>query len=343
MNEFFNKLKYFEEVEKEPAQIYYHYTSLSALYNIVTNQTLWLTSLKSSNDKRELYYKPEQFIQDFRNVCSTEKHENTKRWLESYSRVLDAHYDDFIKLCKLKRTPYALCLSKKKDNLTHWDRYAAKCSGVCIGINVSALKIYFQRMAIGWFAESLFSIAQITYNQTDIEKRIRNFVAGSINSFMNPNAPHSKDLPPLTESQKTNIAINSLAITYLEIAKFSKNPSFVDEDEVRFYFDAESIKATRDLIRQLDLEMQSELSQNISIHFDEIVQQLEIQNDFFTLTQSGIRSYRKLCLKNIWGSGTIPEIILGPMCVQNRNELLRFLNANGLQGTKVSVSKVPIR
>lgn len=45
----------------------------------------------------------------------------------------------------------------------------------------------------------------------------------------------------------------------------------------------------------------------------------------------------------IWGSGTITEIMLGPMCIQNRNELKHFLKANGLVGTKVSVSSVPIR
>ena len=43
------------------------------------------------------------------------------------------------------------------------------------------------------------------------------------------------------------------------------------------------------------------------------------------------------------GSGTIPEIILGPMCIQNRKELKYFLKANGLEGTKISVSSVPIR
>ena len=61
------------------------------------------------------------------------------------------------------------------------------------------------------------------------------------------------------------------------------------------------------------------------------------------MTKAGIRSYKNLCLDEIWGSGVIPEIIIGPQCVQNRNELQRFLKANGLEGTKVSISKVPIR
>lgn len=38
----------------------------------------------------------------------------------------------------------------------------------------------------------------------------------------------------------------------------------------------------------------------------------------FCLTRSGIRSYKELCLKEVWGAGVIPEIILGPMCIQKR-------------------------
>ena len=59
MNEPHNKLKYFEQTEGVPAQIYYHYTSLDALYAIVQSRTFRLMSLKSSNDRTELFYKPE--------------------------------------------------------------------------------------------------------------------------------------------------------------------------------------------------------------------------------------------------------------------------------------------
>lgn len=61
------------------------------------------------------------------------------------------------------------------------------------------------------------------------------------------------------------------------------------------------------------------------------------------MTAREIRGYKDLCLNEVWGDGTIPEIILGPMCTQNRSKLVRFLKANGLEGTKLSVSKIPIR
>lgn len=36
--------------------IFYHYTSINSLYNIIMSRELWLTNLKSSNDKSERYY-----------------------------------------------------------------------------------------------------------------------------------------------------------------------------------------------------------------------------------------------------------------------------------------------
>ena len=93
--------------------------------------------------------------------------------------------------------------------------------------------------------------------------------------------------------------------------------------------------------------MAKELDEDGEIGFEKLfldfVAKLEIEKEHFMMSRAGIRSFHNLCLEEIWGSGLIPEIILGPMCVQNRKELERFLRSNGLGDTKVSVSKVPIR
>lgn len=36
--------------------IFYHYTSINSLYNIIMSRELWLTNLKSSNDNRKILY-----------------------------------------------------------------------------------------------------------------------------------------------------------------------------------------------------------------------------------------------------------------------------------------------
>lgn len=90
-------------------------------------------------------------------------------------------------------------------------------------------------------------------------------------------------------------------------------------------------------------QIEEKVYQNLRKNFLELVDSLNIRNEDFAMTRSGIRGYHNLCLSEIWGSGVIPEIVLGPMCVQNKNELQRFLKSNGLEGTKVTISSVPIR
>lgn len=125
--------------------------------------------------------------------------------------------------------------------------------------------------------------------------------------------------------------------------RFAKNPSFIDEGEVRFYFDKQSVPETIALIAGMADYGNAELCKKLKTNFEGLVKKLKIEPEKFFLSKSGIRGYHSLCLEEIWGPGVITEIILGPMCVQNRNELLRFLSENGLSGTKVCVSKVPLR
>ena len=114
MNEFYNKMKYFEDTEGIQEETYYHYTTLEALYNIVKNKTFWLTSLKSSNDKKELYYKASDFLEDFSELCETEQDENIKRYFQLINKSIKSHEKEFYSVFKEKDTPYELCLCEKK-------------------------------------------------------------------------------------------------------------------------------------------------------------------------------------------------------------------------------------
>lgn len=69
MNEFYNKMKYFEDTEGIQEETYYHYTTLEALYNIVKNKTFWLTSLKSSMIKKNCIIKHQIFLKIFPNYA----------------------------------------------------------------------------------------------------------------------------------------------------------------------------------------------------------------------------------------------------------------------------------
>lgn len=340
MNRFENRMKFFEEVEEVKPRVYYHYTSLDALFNIISNRTLWLTSLKSSNDKKELFYTVDDFIRDFEFVYETEEKASVKKCFEILKCNIHTNIEKFRKECTRKRKPYALCLSDKRDNLTHWDRYAASSAGVCIGINVAALNVLSSRMATAGFGSSLFDIGKALYTEEDIRRFIRHTTIHNMNVLM--------DITKEEPKEKFIELITKYGYTYivgicLDVMRFAKNPSFIDEGEVRFYFDKQSIPETIALIDGLADEGNAELCAKLKANFQELVEKLKIESEKFYLSKSGIRGYHSLCLEEIWGPGVIPEIILGPMCVQNRNELLRFLSENGLSGTKVCVSKVPLR
>lgn len=334
-----NRLTYFRDVEHVNPKIFYHYTSLDALFNIVTSKTFRLTSLRSSNDKKELSYSCDEFLTTFRSIFENELDANARQCFQKMINSVDEDPLIFNKECKINRASYALCLSNKRDNLTHWDRYAANCAGVCIGFNAAAINILLRRTDNSIFGTSLFEIAKALYTKEQIAQDIKN----SITYFANilPKRANSTGEINLYELIEKN-SFAFMVSMYRKVKKFRKNGSFVDEDEVRLYYEAESIPDTREFIKSICKNLDNE-GDHFSKSFDALVKDLKIDEEHFMISRLGIRSYHDLCLDKIWGSGLIPEIILGPMCVQNRAELLCFLRDNGLGDTKVSSSKVPIR
>ncbi|MBQ8893236.1 MAG: DUF2971 domain-containing protein [Clostridia bacterium] len=334
-----NTMRYFQEHYDISPEIYYHYTSLEALYNIVSSKTFRMTSLKSSNDKKELSYRSGNFISDFKSMCDAEKDQNTKNYFKLILKSYNQNTQTFSNLCTAKRTPYALCLSNCRDNLTHWDRYASNCTGVCIGVNLSALKVHFKRTPIEPFGMILFDVGDTLYTAETLKKYIRNTTINFIDWFQN--------LKSENETLEESILKNGymcLAVICRRIMKFAKNGAFLDEDEVRLYHESESISDTLHLLNLMFYEGEDTKKRpTIKKYYKSLVEQLGLNEENFMITKAGIRSYRNLCLEEVWGSGAIPEIILGPMCTQNKNELRRFLKANGLDKTKISVSEIPIR
>ena len=127
------------------------------------------------------------------------------------------------------------------------------------------------------------------------------------------------------------------------LKKFVKNPSFVDEGEVRLCFDSKTIDESLKLMKLMKGHISEGAFNHYKKSFLDLLESLEIEKCEFTMSKRGVRSYHNLCLKDVWGSGVIPEIILGPMCTQNKRELQLFLKSNGLSSTKIIESKVPIR
>lgn len=334
-----NSMKYYKEVERVEPEIYYHYTSLEALYNIIKCRTLRLTNLISSNDTKELSYDSKDFIDDLKCIISVEENENNKKIFQIFLESIENNISKFKNNCKNFKDIYALCLSEKRDNLTHWDRYADRCKGVCIGINVNAFKVHAQRMNNLIFGGNLISNGKVIYNVDGRRKSIKSQIIGFINNFIkNVNIPKEDILSNIEE----NAYVYASAI-FLNIKVFVKNSFFVDEDEVRLYHKENEVDGNLKLIDEMKRGIPPVVLSNIKKSYLKMVEDYNLNKYEYYMSKYGIRSFIELSLKEIWGSGLITEIILGPLCVQNIKELKKFINEYGLKGTKISVSDVPIR
>lgn len=339
MNEFYNKMKFIEKTEGIKREVYYHYTSIDALYSIIQNQTFWLTSLRSSNDKKELVYKPISFIDDISAVIGKETDESTRQFFSLLQNSLNEHRDAFIGVAQETKQPFSLCLSTKADNLTHWDRYANGCTGVSIGVNVAALKVYYSRMNSDIFGGALLDIGKVIYD-CERERYLRNCMVNMFKLIQEMNKRSNN------EGLKETIANNGfmvLAAIYQHVSIFLKTAAFADESEARIYYDANSINSTLHLIDAIKSDLCPEPYNNLRANFLEITTSFGIDSPHFAIFSKGIREYRTLCLKSIWGSALIPEIFIGPLCPQSIAELKKFVTYCGLEGTKIIRSKVPLR
>lgn len=262
-----------------------------------------------------------------------------KNYLSIVLDSINKNKAQFLRLCKKPTNSFSLSLPTKKDNLTHWDRYASGCSGVCIAFNVAALEVFSQRMSITSLGNNLFDIEHVYYSPDQIEEKISELLMDFINLSINYKKLSVDDSFNSTYENGFLYA----SVVCQRLMRFSKNRAFFDEDEVRLYFDSNSIKDTIYLIDSISHDLKPELYVNLKQNLLDMVDQLNLKKEYFYLSGKGIRNYRELNLKEVWGAGTIPEIILGPLCVQNRSEFVKFLKENGLESTKVTISKVPIR
>lgn len=332
-----NTMSYFTKRERITPKIYYHYTSVEALYNIVQNHTFWLTNLKSSNDKKELSYSYQMFKDDISSIINNETDELRK---EKITSLVEFNIERAIPAFFLKPSeePYALCLSRQSDNLTHWDRYTNKSIGVCIAINIAALEVLYSRKELSIYAWPLFQIEHVVYSKDDRITLLNKKVDETISMLYNQEDPEEFMVSATT-------LILALSSVYADIKNFVKWNAFYDEDEIRLFYSPLLLDSTRAALQATTSEPfdHDPYFVNMQSEFERMIENMDIEKKCFGVFSSGIRSYHKLCLSEIWGNGLIPEITLGPMCTQDKKELRAFLDANGLRGTKITESKVPIR
>lgn len=299
--------------------VFYHYTSIDALYNIVSNQTFWLVNSKSSNDTTEGVLKKEE-LNRIIDLARKDISDNEKKYFdEIFKYTCDYNLKE----------EYILCLSRLENSLAHWDRYASFRKGICIHIDIKKLNKYFDLLnnPFGQY----FNIYELGYLDDELKKE----VIRCFNLFQKMRRIDNRI--ETNKNVKTFFIINTRDVAYSSLCSKKKNPYFKDEKEMRIRVSSLKLPDLRDTIKDMNK------SEELKSKYLSTLENLDIEKTYFEPIHGEIRSLNHLCLKDICGSDLIPEIMLGPNCPQSKDELRAFLDANGLEKTDITVSKIPIR
>jgi len=105
----------------------YHYTSIDALAGIIGKGELWFGNTSNMNDKNEC----KDFIYNLQEALLTDLADKYKEDCKRFFDELDSRVTS--------NFPFAMCLSKLKDNAAQWERYASNAMGVCLTFDTALL------------------------------------------------------------------------------------------------------------------------------------------------------------------------------------------------------------
>lgn len=310
--------------------IVYHYCSLQALFSIITSQSFWLTSLNSTNDKKELIYSKSIFETALNELIQDESYKELNEHLQKIKNAPKS------KIRIKANNYYGMCFVRNKDSLTHWERYANNCKGVCIAVNLSVLDNWLSYNVLDWFTKWLRH-SKVVYNYDEQIKKMKSSLTDELVHYDNT------VLKPAGEALRNHPEVYSV-FYYNTLSRYRpifKHTGFMDENEYRLIFEEGDGESTIKLVKSLDVECAPTIANNLENVLGTL--NLKLEHKKFSLFGDSIRSLYALSLREFWSDTLIPEIIIGPKCYQNKKELIAFLKANGLLMTKVRVSNVPIR
>ena len=288
----------------------YHYTSLENFYSIIKNNLLWLPSFYSSNDICE-----DGKIKDVVKTIFNEKY-------PYYPQVIDKKH-------WLGGEYYVTSFTKNRDSDNHFSQYANNGKGVCIGFDRECLNKYFESLNLVEEFNSFLEFQDVIYDKSLLKKKIENHIKRCKNSNFN-----KEQLKKLMFS----IVIN-------KFESLSKINNFEADNEVRLLFKPKDCNFLLSFYNDTYEETKNELFKNMYLHTQQAIDGLNLNEMSFECMSGQIRKVYKLSLKPLLKYKPINEIILGPRCSLNKNELLEFLRNYGfnIKLTNIKNSKIKLR
>ena len=273
----------------------YHYCSLSTFYNIIKNQSIWISDLRKSNDFLEIVWLRQLFErkmnEEFNKFILKVPADSLDCFIQMRRNISERFRIEFSKT-------WALCLSEEKDLLSQWRGYADNGSGISIGFK----KDFFNNLRLLHTNRTTHQKASIFFDKVSYSKE------EAINCIDTETC--------LSKCSNCN-TISDFKITIChaitEIGKkasFFKNPAFIEEKEWRIV-----ITFLMDNFSGADLS---------SFNTDEY----KFGKLDYIVSNNKLVSHFEIKFPNI--KNAISEIVIGPKCTESIVDIKHFLVSLGI-------------
>jgi len=186
----------------------YHYCSMSTFVSIMRNRSIWLTTLRDSNDAFEGTWARRKFQ-------SFQKSSTNNDYFKKASHILDAATGSGEGIA-------GICLSAEKDLLSQWRGYADDGRGFCIGFSSSRLTNLAQKI-------SEKTRIKIEYSEIGYLDRLDSEFLREFKVFVDQQAYSSSD-------SSASLSIDNVGLQHwVRRVSLMKNVAFKEERESRLY------------------------------------------------------------------------------------------------------------
>ncbi|MDR2593154.1 MAG: DUF2971 domain-containing protein [Fibromonadaceae bacterium] len=255
---------------------------------------------------------------------------------------------------------YSLSCTRKKDNSSHYCKYADNEKGVCLGIDTMVFKKYLEETLSLDLYRDYISFQDVIYIDGHEEAEIKKYFDYKLLCIKQPEIMEKEFLKMLwsmISEQKRKEFIEEIPTDTLSHFKpILKTKNYIDESEVRIIFDRNQFLSNKNRLKRNfdandpiiqkflenysdealeDASIKGKGSEIISAYlYDtlfESAKQLSMNSSpKFKVMSCVIRKYMELNMKTIWNRQPIKEVILGPNCKTNLDEFNEFLKENGV-------------
>ena len=274
--------------------LFYHYCSFDNFKSILNSKSLWLTQIVKSNDKEEVIRTFDIIWPKIKNGLANRIVDSSKT--QDVLNILDNQFrlESYVSL-NGDETPYGICLSLNRDLSQNWNEYGAYGKGICLGFSLELFNGIerqiphpnaFFKPSIGW--------EQVIYDRDNLADKFVPLFAEILNN------------------DSTAMGWLTIRTTLKHYSAFIKNPTYVDEREVRIiYYPSKSH----------DFDSSTELESCVDA-------------DIPHCSLPWIKSNRECALK---------EIIVGNNCKYDCDNIRCLLLEKGIKDVKITKSEYSYR